>query len=65
MAVTTAAIVSLSGMLHSMPSMPQNRGSTMSGGSRNISWRDSERNMLTFALPMLWKKLVPKNYVPT
>ena len=40
------------------PVIPKNRGNTPNSGTRKSNWRESERKMLIFALPMLWKKLV-------
>ena len=53
-----AAIPSLSGIANHTPSNPMKRGRMAIKGTRNISWRDMLRNMLTFVLPILWKKLV-------
>lgn len=63
--VTNAAIVSDIGIAHQIPSTPNHNGSVMSNGSRNSICRDSDRNMLIFALPMLWKKLVITIWNPT
>ena len=41
--------------LHSL--MPHQPGNTNRNGMSNSNWRLSERNMLFFAIPMLWKKL--------
>ena len=40
------------------PVMPKNSGNMPNSGTRKSNWRESERKMLIFALPMLWKKLV-------
>lgn len=56
--VTNAAMASDVGIAHHTPSTPKPNGSKNSRGSRNSICLDSERNMLTFALPMLWKKFV-------
>ena len=51
-------MVSEIGIDHHTPSTPMNLGSMSSMGKRNSICLDSERNMLIFAFPMLWKKFV-------
>lgn len=57
-AAMSEAIVSAVGSDIHTPSSLKNCGRMISSGSRNSICRDSDRNMLIFALPMLWKKLV-------
>ena len=57
MAVTTAAIVSEMGMASHTPSVPSMGGSAKTSGKRKIICRESERKMLTLALPILWMLL--------
>ena len=56
--VTTAATTSEIGIAHHTPSTPYIGGRMANIGRRNINCRDRDRNMLTLAMPMLWKKLV-------
>ena len=60
--MTTAAMIdaaaSLTGMAAHTPFKPKNKGRMASMGSRMISCRLRERKMLTFTLPIHWKKLV-------
>lgn len=56
-AVTDAITSAVGSEIHT-PSSPMKRGRTISSGSRKSIWRDNDRKMLIFALPMLWKKFV-------
>lgn len=56
--VTMKAMVSLAGIAIHTPSTSYSIGSMASRGSRNSICLESDRKMLTFALPIDWKKLV-------
>ena len=56
--VVRKAVVSDAGSDHHTPSAPIHKGRSMSSGRRKIIWRESDRNMLIFAFPIDWKKLV-------
>ena len=56
--VSTKAMTSDAGNAIQTPSIPKIGGRTATRGIRNSICLDSDRKMLTFALPMDWKKLV-------
>ena len=53
------------GIEYHTPSRSQNSGNTYAIGNSRISWRDSERKIDTFTLPMHWKKFVMTACEPT
>ena len=55
--VTKNAMTSDNGALAHTPLMPYMPGRMSSDGMRNMSWRESDRNIDTLALPIDWKKL--------
>ena len=55
---TTAAAKSDIGIAIHTPSSPSHCGIRYNAGTRNNNCRDRLRKMLTFALPMDWKKFV-------
>ena len=56
---------SLAGIEYQTPSRSHNRGNTYAIGNNRINWRDSDRKIDTFTLPMLWKKWVIVACEPT
>ena len=46
------------GIEYHTPSRSQNNGNTYAIGSSRKSWRDNDRKIETFTLPMHWKKFV-------
>ena len=56
---------SLDGIEYHTPSSPQNTGKMYAMGNKRNSWRDSDRKIDTFTLPMLWKKWVIAACEPT
>ena len=55
--VTKNAITSDRGALAHTPLIPYMPGRMSSEGMRNMSWRESDRNIDILALPIDWKKL--------
>lgn len=65
MAAVTKAKKSDTGIHIQMPSRPKKCGNISSPGSRYSNWRVSDRKILIFAFPMLWKKLPMTICAPT
>lgn len=58
MAAMKDAVKSLEGNAAHTPFNPKKRGRAASRGRRNNNWRERDKKILIFTLPIHWKKLV-------